>query len=265
MVIKLKVIILCVAAIYLVSSCTKNVDYYRDNVTFPGYVAMEYTGNAIRNYSFVITKIFQFDEYISQTTIEKRDSIDMLYFGDIKIIRDEKENTWILRDIGFNEYSYMSINTRGKNINDDNAKWIISFYGNREYVDNSKAPEFEIEKIGDKHWHIKNHANHDYLFDYTSEWEIKLNEVGGVISLEGSGSLLSFESPKLKLDYTITTPVEAIYKNYHLSIPSGIIRILATDVDKGITEETTAEIISDNEIRITYKNNVENYNYSLSW
>ena len=259
---KLKAISLCIATIYLACSCTGEIDYYRNNVTYPGYVAMEYTGNVISSYSSILTKIYQFDEYISQTTIEKRDSVDRLYFWDIKITRDEKDNIWILRGIDFNGYSYMSINTNGGNINDDNAKWIISFY-NRDYVDTSKNPEFEIERIGNRHWHINNHTNSNYRFEYSSEWDIKLNPSGDVISLEGSGSLLSFASPKLKLDYTITTPVEAMYKNYFISIPSGAFKILATDVDKDIVEETTAEIITEYEIRITYKNNVEDYNYSL--
>ena len=259
---RLKTVFLYITTICLVCSCVKESNDYRDNATYPGYVAMDYTGNVIRSYTSILTKIYQFNEYISQTTIEKRDSVDRLYFEDIKIIRDEKDDIWILRDIYFNGYSYMSINTNGKVIDDDNAKWIISFY-NRNYADTSEAPEFEIEKTGDRRWHIKKHTNNDYVFDYSSEWDIRLSPSGDVISLEGSGSLLSVESPKLKLEYTITTPVDASYNYYFVSMYSGAFTILATDVDKDITEETKVDIISEYELRITYKDKTESYNYSL--
>ena len=259
---KLKAIILSIAAIYVVCSCVKEANYYRDNITYPGYVAMEYTGNVISSYSSILTTIFQFDEYISQTTVEKRDSIDRLYFENIKILREENDNTWTLHGIySSNGYDYILINTNGKNLNDDNAKWIVTFY-NRGHLTLTNTPEFEIEKTGDQRWNIKNHINHNHEFGYSSEWNIKLNPSGG-ISLEGSGSMLSNESPKLKLDYTITAPIEVLYKDHFTSIPSGIITILATDVDKGITEETIVEIITSDEMKITYKNYVEDYIYSL--
>ena len=257
-----KIIILCIAAIMSTFSCTQISDSYRDKITYSGYVAFEYTSNIVSNYSNILMKIIQFDEYFTQTTIQKRDSIDRLYFNAIKIINEENSNNWMLSHIYFNGYSNMVINTNGKSLNDENAIWHVSFYGG-DHMITAKAPEFEIERIGDLHWRIKKHDSNNYEFDYHAEWDIRFEHTEKKLTIEGNGSMLSIASPKLRLDYTITESFTAIHGNYFVSIPSGKITILATDVDKNITEETVAEIITDNDITITYKNNTERYYYSL--
>jgi hypothetical protein len=258
---KLKTIILCIAAIIPISSCTVESDY-TDYKTYSGYVAFEYTSNIISNYSNALMKVIQFDEYISQTTIQKRDSIDRLYFNTVKIISEENGNNWVLRDVYFNDYNNMIINTNGKNLNDENTVWLVTFYGG-EHMITAKTPEFEIKRVGNGHWHIKKHDSNNYAFDYHAEWDIRFDNNDKILKIEGSGSLLSIESPKLRLDYTITEPFTAINGNYFVSIPSGKITILATDVDKNITEETIAEVISESDIKITYNNNTENYHFVL--
>ena len=265
MISKLKIFILCIVAISSICSCVKKIDYQINDAAYPGYVAFDYTGIVINNYFSILKNIYGLNIYISQPTIEKRDSIDRIYFSDIKIVQEENRDIWILTYLNSNGYKYMSINTHGKSLKDDNAKWTISLYDGNFYYNQVKYPEFEIEKIGELHWHINNHDNNNYDFHYSSEWDVKLNSTGNFVTLEGNGSLLSFASPSLKLDFTITNPFEAKYNHNNLSLISGAIKILATDVDKSITEETAAEIISDHTIRITYKNNVENYDHSLSW
>ena len=265
MISKLKVFILCIVAISTICSCVKKTYDNGDDEIYPGFVAFDYTGNIISGYLSIFKNLYGFNEYISQTTIEKRDSVDLIYFSDIKITHEENSDIWVLKYLNPNGYNFMSIKTYGKNINDDNAKWTISFYGRDYYYKPIKDPEFDLEKIGEMHWRIKEHVNNNYDFNYSSEWVIKLNSAEDKATLEGSGSLLSIQSPKLKLDYIITEPINTLYKNSKFSVTSGAIKIHATDVDKDITEETIAEIISDYDIRIKYKNNVESFRYSFLW
>ena len=243
-------------------SCVEKVYDNIDDVTYPGFVAFDYTGDVINNYLSILKNLYGFNEYISQPTMEKRDSVDRIYFSGIKILREENKDMWTL--ILSYGYDYMSINTYGKTLNDDNAKWQISFYSRNYFNELTKKAEFEIEKIGELHWHIKKHDNNNYDFDYSSEWNIKLSSSGDIVKIEGSGSLLSIKSPSLKIDFTITEPFDASNKYNILSISSGKIKILATDVDKDITEETIAEIFMGYDIIITYKNKSKNYRYTFS-
>jgi len=263
MISKLKIFIFIVVAMSTVCSCTKKENYHIDDETYPGYVAFDYTGNIISNYLSIFKYVNGVNEYMSQTTIEKRDSIDRLYFADAKITYDDNSDMWILRYINPIDHQYMSIDTHGKNLNDNDAQWTILLNGGNYYYKQLRAPMFNIEKIGELNWNITEHENSNYDFDYSSKWNIKLNSSGDIVELEGSGSLLSSETPKLKIDFTITEPLIAKYKNNYLDFISGAIKIHATDVKREITEETIAEVISHYDIRIKYKIYTDSYRYSF--
>ena len=267
MISKLRIFILCVIAVSAMNSCMTETNSDNQRATYSGYVALEYTGNVIRNYSYILTDVYKFNEYYSQPTIEKRDSVDRLYFMNTKIMREANSDTWTLHNFNYYEHGDISINTNGKTINDDNAKWIISL-PNYYSPHRLRVPEFEIEKKGDGYWHIKEHDNYNYEFDYSSEWDIRFNKSKNIVTIEGRGTLLSFESPKLKLDYTITEPLNASLNTDYpsaTSITSGEITILATDVNKNITEETVVYIINESNVEISHKNNSEDWRYSILW
>ena len=263
MILKLKVLILCIVAMSTVCSCIKKENYNIDDEAYPGYVAFEYTGNVINNYLSIFKYVYGVNEYISQTTIEKRDSIDRLYFADVKITYDDYSKMWILRYINPVDHQYLSIDTHGKSLNDDDAQWAILLNGGDYYYKQLIAPIFNIEKTGELNWNITEHENSNYDFSYSSKWNIKLNSSGDIVELEGSGSLLSSESPKLKLDFTIIESLKAQYKNNYLTFTSGAIKIQATDVKREITEETIAEVISHYDVRIKYKIYTDSYRYSF--
>ena len=254
---KIKTTILSVAVMVFICSCVKESNSYSERKTYSGYVALEYTGEVIKEYADILTSVYLFNEYYSQPTIEKRDSVDRLYFRNTKIIREEGD-TWSLSNIGYNYHRDILINTSGRTINDENAVWEIVLHASE------RVYRIEIERKENKNWVIKKHDNFNYNFEYSTEWDIKLNE-SGIVTINGKGSLLSTASPKLKLDYTITEPLQAIIEERRISIKSGTITILATDVNKKITEETIADFISSEYVNILYLNNEENWNYSIRW
>jgi hypothetical protein len=262
MVSKYKFFILCVVIGYTLNGCIIEREFYNEEPTFSGYVAAEYTSNVIGDYSSILANVYIFNEYYSQPTTEKRDSVDRLYFMNTKIIRESDSYTWTLHKLISNNYGDITINTNGKALYDDGAVWIIMLH---DYYYYESATSFGIEKIEDGHWAIKKHDNRNYDFDFSSEWDIKINKSVKRATIEGKGSLLSIATPKLKLDYTITEPLEASFADRDLFINAGAIRIFATDVDKNITEETLADIISRDNVRISHKNKFKNWYIPLSW
>ena len=261
MISKIKTFILCIIAVSTTNSCMVETNGYTERATYSGFVALEYTGNVIRNYASILTNAYRFNQYYSQPTTEKRDSVDRLYFMSTKILRGENGNTWTLHNLRYSEYGDMVINTSGNSLNDDNTKWIVSF-PEYNYRGPAEIPTFEIEKSGDT-WLIKKHDSYNYEFDYSTEWKINLNSSGEINSIEGTGTLLSIESPKLKLEYSITEPIITAFEHYSTSITGGRIAIMATDVNKNITEETIVEVTSNYDVKVSYKNITEDYYYSL--
>ncbi|MDR0573475.1 MAG: hypothetical protein LBG96_05505 [Tannerella sp.] len=257
---RIKKTILCVLFIGVWSSCTyKEEDSHR--ITYSGYVAFDYTYNVINDYTRLFKSICRFNEYHLQPTAEKRDSVDRLYFQDTKII-NEGNNTWTLRNINsYYSNSTITINTHGNDLYEDGNRWNISIPGGDGNL--SKIIDLEIENKGNDLWHIAKHNNSNADFDYSVEWDIHFYASGKGFTLEGNGALISIASPKLKLEYTITNPLEAHTDNYNNPIiQTGSLKILATDVNKKITEDTFADIISDNHIEITYNGHVEIWDYN---
>ena len=258
---KIKIFILSIAIAGLLSSCEENKGYYNQRPTYSGYVAFEYTSEAINFYSSSLSTALMFNMYYSQPTEAKRDSIDKLYFMNTKILREDNGHSWTLRNI-YNGMYYgdISITTNGKALNDDGAKWTITFPNPSIYE--LGVTIFDIERIEDGRWSIKKHENRNYDFEYSSEWEMRSANIEKGFTIEGNGSMLSFATPKLKLDFTITEPLEITFDEYYTFISTGMINILATDVDKNITEETSAEVLSEYSVRISHKNKAEDWDYS---
>ncbi len=258
---KIKKTALSLLIITSLASCIYNRD--NERLTYSGYVAFDYSYTVINDYAGLFQSICMFNEYHLQPTADKRDSIDRLYFQDTKII-NEGNNTWTLRNINNHYYNKtITINTYGNDLYENGSRWKISILNNNGSY--SKIIDFEIEKKENRLWHIAQHNNSNYDFDFSSEWDIHFYDSGKSFSIEGKGTLISIASPKLKLEYTITKPIEAQFNNYNPIIRDGSVKILATDVNKEITEDTSADIISDYQIKITYNDHVETWNYSRSY
>jgi len=70
----------------------------------------------LEKYATMLEYVYRFNEYYSQTDLAKRDSVDKLYFNNVKILRGEEENTWTLRHLS-EDKMHMSIRTNGHNLN----------------------------------------------------------------------------------------------------------------------------------------------------
>ena len=251
----------------MISNCTGRIDY-GDNPkrkTNSGYVAFDFTCNSIRTYAPIFKQLYMFNEYYKQPDVAKRDSVDRLYFRDAKVVQNE-DGTWIIRNIGYvysMDYTVISINTNGKNLNEKGARWEISDYD--VYYNVWKTFEFEIENKGNDNWFVSKHDNLNCVeFDYTTEWNIRFGDNMEGYTLEGSGTLLSIASPKLQLDYTITEPIEVSDKeNFWSIVKAGKVKILAKNVSENKIEQTDVYILPNNKIEVTFERNTEEWDYRI--
>jgi hypothetical protein len=245
--------------IIIISGCSDQNGDDPSKKTNPGYVAFDYTCYSFRKYTPLLKEIYQFNEYVKQSTLAGRDSVDRLYFRDVKIFYDEQKDVWTLQAIRAygTDFPAISIQTNGKNLDETGAVWTVS----EDPAENYYPPfEFYVENAENSCWHITEHDYKSYdTFEYTTEWDVRFQDGGKGCLLKGSGTLLSLRSPKLKLEYSITEPLE-ISEN---SVSLGTVRILATDVDRKRTEETSVRILSNETVEITYGNHTGNWDYSI--
>lgn len=241
---------LCMTASVVLCGCYGEESMRKTN---PGYVAFDYTCGAVKNYDLIIKNVYRFNEYLKQTTIEKRDSVDRLYFSDVKISHNEDADAWTLRLINSSAYhTEFTIDTDGKSIDDGDAVWTVSTP--------DKTLDCRIANNGNRTWRIAEGGDVDDLFEYSTRWDVRFNEHG--YSLEGSGTLLSLATPKLKLEYTVKEPLEIVVDK---ALSAGKFSIVATDVSKNISEETEAIILWERGIEIKYKSFDEEWYYDIYW
>jgi hypothetical protein len=242
--------------LFFATNCTE--DGYGDSnkKTYSGYVAFDYTIATIRDYAEIIKNIHNFSIYHSQPTFEKRDSVDRLYFREIKILK-ENDSIWTLTQLS-DSHLNIQINTHNNSILNKEAAWTV-------INNDSYEPSFKITN-NNGIWRIENSEYNNSVFFIRSEWDISPGSLLiddkyiPVLELNSAGELLSHASPRLKLEYRTTEPI-IYYLNDDSSFKSGSIKISATDVNKDITEETNAEITSNNTVNIIFKNNKEQWDF----
>lgn len=253
---KMKQFLLSLTLLSMTCSCV----YYDESRrrTHPGRVAFDYTYNVLEKYATMLEYAYRFNEYYSQTDLAKRDSVDKLYFNNVKILRGEEENTWTLRHLS-EDKMHMSIRTNGHNLNAPGT-WTV-----RDLSSSSAKQriiyEFEIKNEDRNTWSVARHDNRDREFEYSCSWKIHFGKSASR-KIEGEGTLLSIQSPKLQLDYTIEVPLRIEKTRGEAGFMDGIIKILATDVREKRTEETKACITSHDNVEIRYLNSREHWMYN---
>ncbi|MDR2679308.1 MAG: hypothetical protein LBC47_00705 [Tannerella sp.] len=260
---KIKYSILSIIAASACCSCIGDKGDDPSRKTNSGYVAFDYTCTSFRNYASLLKQIHHFNRYYIQPTLSERDSVDRLYFRDAKIIHYPDSDKWTIHTLNASSvYPVISIKTNGTSLDSKGSRWTVSDFD--IYYNEWKTFEFDIENKGDGEWHIPKHTHaNDYTFEYTAEWNIRFDDDGKNYAMEGSGTLLSIETPKLKLDYTIIEPIRVFETDNNLLASSGKVKILATNVNKNLTEETTVYILSNNNVEITYNNHIETWDYTV--
>lgn len=238
--------------LYMTGCVVENNDYY-DKKTRPGYIVFEYSNNIIHQYIRRVEIINKFDIYYSQPTQEKKDSVDRLYFSEIKILNEAKD-VWSINDLKYSGL-YLKIDTHGQSLSEEDAQWTVT------ESNDEMSNGFQIIKEEDGQYSISNHAENSREFIFFTEWKIDVNENRNEIELTGKGELLSVLTPALKIDFEIIQPVVSANYSLQKEIVSGELKIFATDIDKNLKEETKAVYHQTNAVSITYMNNTEYWNY----
>jgi hypothetical protein len=261
-----KCILSCLLLTVLLGGCTDPEADEPGRKTNSGYVAFDFTCHAFRQYAPILNGIYRFNEYIKQPTLAQRDSVDRLFFRNVKIFYDTPNDLWTLMPVQASlqtDFSALSIRTNGQALDEPNARWSVleAIVGGYSHP---TSFAFDVENKGDRTWYIPLHDNAtgDGLFEYAAlDWEIRFKDDGKGCVVKGGGTLVSIASPKLKLEYVITVPLEIAENRGRLAVSSGVVRILATDVDKSLTEEISVYILSAETIEVAYGNHVERWDY----
>lgn len=113
---KLFISILMVMATILAGCQREEEDYDQWHKTKAGRTAYLYMETNMKSLTNIIAYTQMFRQYIRQTTVEGRDSVNALYFRNIKILRE--------RDLQHNQFFYNMLvkNEYGQNL------YIISFF-----------------------------------------------------------------------------------------------------------------------------------------
>lgn len=266
MITKLKYTFLGLALFCAINSCTYSED--TDKSTYSGYVAFDYSYETIKEYVVLLKYIHQFNEYYSQPTASERDSVDRLYFGNIKITREGDADIWTLRNIGYHNspHHIMTIHTNGQTLGSPDVIWTLTRTNPQIEGNGTNEVTFTIKNKGEEGYQISQHDNYNADFKYVSEWNARFTEDGSECYVTGSGTMVSIQTPQLKLEYTITEPLEILLPENHCQeIRQGALRIFATDVPRGLREETVVEVAPPDDIHITYQKGADYWYYPLMW
>ncbi len=152
---------MCSMASLLLASCY-NDDYETGtDKTKAGKIAYDYTKAAITPFMDILTLTYKFNRYIGQENLDGRDSVDLLYFPNVKVNRTqdgpEKATVYLLRTFrsGYNraDYTVAIHNTdRHRTLDGKGATWKIHAFS--EIYGDSMVYEMSIVSCGQDKWQV---------------------------------------------------------------------------------------------------------------
>jgi hypothetical protein len=225
------------------------------------HIAYLYVSSAMNNYAKALMLTYQFNIYLSQTDAAKRDSVDKLYFENVKVLKEG--DYWQMRVEEFSSTYLLKVFPVSSTLNATGARWKVDMLE----ANDSTVCSFEIQNAGGSTWKVGSHQGRNVNFNISNdEWTVVWSTSGSEpqFSIAGSGSMLSIAKPQLRLDYRFTSPLIyeitsthlSTYTSYMAAIAGGSFAIQATDVDKKETDNISADIIyKDNtsSVRLTYE------------
>ena len=222
----------------------------------PGWVAFDYTTELIERTGTAMEYLRRFNCYLEQTTQAGRDSVDRLYFAQVKILRGEQPDTWTLnlRERYGHERTITIHNPARALSATSGGAWKVVCEGlDKKYGSPTgrAVDTFRVSARGDGAWVVK-HIGGDREFSDTSTWTARFDHYGA-IRLEGCGTRMSLARPALRLAYTIESPMlyrPQVGTNVY-SLGEGRLRIVATG-PKRAPEETAVKVLGNEYVQIYY-------------
>ena len=230
---KLFISILMVTATLLAGCHWEEEDYDQWHKTKAGRTAYLYMETNMKSLTNIIAYTQMFRQYIRQTTVEGRDSVNALYFRNIKILRE--------RDLQHNQFFYNMLvkNEYGQNL------YIISFFNTSSTDwkidaavssgDGKLYYHLQVKDVDSNQWTIEkswsdakestvvksdstdatnvcNRLSRKAFFMKNKPLTVTWSSYSDYphFALKGEGELESCATPQLKLLYSITQPFEVL-------------------------------------------------------
>lgn len=238
---KLFISILMVTATLLAGCHWEEEDYDQWHKTKAGRTAYLYMETNMKRLTNIIAYTQMFRQYIRQTTVEGRDSVNALYFRNIKILRE--------RDLQHNQFFYNMLvkNEYGQNL------YIISFFNTSSTDwkidaavssgDGKLYYHLQVKDVDSNQWTIEkswsdakestvvksdstdesnacNRLSRKAFFMKNKPLTVTWSRysIYPHFALKGEGELESCATPQLKLLYSITQPFEVLTLPKYLDV-----------------------------------------------
>ena len=229
---KIKILLAALSCL-LLTGCWTSEDDYR--ATSSGRIVLRYTEQTLTCFTDLLRFTRQFKEYIRQDTPEKRDSVKELYFKYAKL--EEGTDPVHHRKM----YNLMSMNRDSRPLytvtfyDFDSSTWTVQassgangdtiFYdmkiknvdSNTWTVSESKcAPKASYYLSDEQNSTNKRNCNelYQYAFNCTNEtWTVNWTAkylYSMDFTIIGKGTMESYKTPKLKIQYNITEPIRVL-------------------------------------------------------
>ncbi|MDD7258354.1 MAG: hypothetical protein PUH24_08850 [Prevotellaceae bacterium] len=276
-------IIMCSMASLLLASCY-NDDYETGtDKTKAGKIAYDYTKAAITPFMDILTLTYKFNRYIGQENLDGRDSVDLLYFPNVKVNRTqdgpEKATVYLLRTFrsGYNraDYTVAIHNTdRHRTLDGKGATWKIHAFS--EIYGDSMVYEMSIVSCGQDKWQVtqshcapwhmnrkvsresaqKIYGYRHFFFCQNNHWTVEWEQPSPhslACQVKVSGEMESVKSPKMRMRFKTIKPLKMDWASSVLQSHwnDGIMDIWVDDsIDK--TTENVRAVVDDRRIVIEY-------------
>ncbi|WP_315577816.1 hypothetical protein [Hoylesella oralis] len=291
-------ILLAALGCLLLTGCWTSGDDYR--ATSSGRIVLRYTEQTLTCFTDLLRFTRQFGEYIRQDTPEKRDSVKELYFKYAKLeegtdpmhnqkiynlvsmnrdsrpyytvtFKDFESSTWTVQASSGINGDTIFYNLKIKDADSDT--WTIS--------ESNCAPKASYYFSNDER--NANNDNRDepyrYAFSCTNEtwtvnWAAKNNNSLD-FTIAGKGTMESYKTPKLKIQYNITEPIRVLtvgdfgswvedYRYYRQDNrfthwQEGTFTLRVTDDIDHVTDDYNFRIRPENVVDISFKGYQDTY------
>ena len=219
--------------------------------TAPGWVAFEYTSALVERCGITAEYLHRFDRYLEQNTSSGRDSVDRLYFSNVKIQRDQEPNSWTLRlkERYGNERTITIRNAVRGGMWEVVGEGLATKFSPRS---ERAVDHFRVNTGKSGTWYME-HVGRDREFADSSAWTVQFVSDGS-LQLVGNGVRTSLAVPALRLDFKTDLPLSYTLRNTStFTLVDGQLRIIATGPN-GLPETTAVTAIGSDRIRINYNN-----------
>ncbi|MBR1463575.1 MAG: hypothetical protein IJ604_09425 [Prevotella sp.] len=239
----------CLTILTTANKCDWEDVYEMNPETHSGKLAYDYVKENVNKHTDVLALIYHFNKYIQQESIEGRDSVDNLYFRNVKIAKEKNPTDGSVRYVMRSMPAHSHVPEYAVVVNEHEATHPLIHEGDVWDVQASAYShgadtlfcDFHIVVSAENQWSVQSNSMPKYLFDHAAttqdfsysgsaysdsftcrnkEWTVKWDDGGYFTHFEitAAGHLESLGEPKMTMEYRTGEPMNAYYVDNDYSV-----------------------------------------------